>query len=103
MENKGNKIFNTNEVDFLTRISKILLDKKAPDIIVKQLDEVFSLFFSSSELTISVWDETAGKLRDFAKEWISYSDNTYNDNLYRIYKQLKNHRGKFFFNDTFVD
>ena len=95
--------FNNNEVDFLMRISRIMLEQKEPKVIVEMLDEAFSVFFSSSKMVLSVWDEPSSRLRDFEKDWVAYPDEAYDKKLLGIFKILRQQKGKFFFNDALVD
>lgn len=94
-----NQILNKNEIDFLSQIGHILFEESEPSKIICELKKIYTLYLDTKDLTAMVWDETAGKLRDFSKEWVSFDNDDYNSRLNCIYKDLELSKGsKFLFN-----
>ena len=71
--------------------------------IVESINKIFRTFFPVEKVSFYIWDETASKLKDFSKEWVS-SENDFQHNIVcNIFEKLRNEENKFFFNDKLLD
>lgn len=98
------KTLNNNEIDFLMKVSNVLMEESEPLKIVEALSVVFKTFFPVKKISFMVWDETASKLRDFSKEWVIIENDDHNQVITDYFDRLKKEdKNKFFFNGELMD
>ncbi len=96
------KKLDNNEIRFLIEVSNILANENESVKIVESLNRTFSEYFPIQKINFFIWDETASKLRDFSKEWVSIENDFQHNIVTNIFEKLKKEECKFFFNDKLL-
>lgn len=98
------KTLNNKDIDFLMQVSYSLMEENEPVRIVESLSNVFKNYYPVKKISFMVWDETALKLRDFSKEWVSIDSDIHSKLVTSYFERFKKEgKNKFFFNGEFFD
>ena len=89
-----------NNIEFLNKLSNLLVKKISPINTVSTINKLFREYLNTEKTEFVIWDNNNMLLKDFAQDWKIFDESNQEKSINYIYSNLAMANGaKFYFND----